>query len=60
MKETLLKYLSQASTYKGIFALLGAFGIVISPELSTQIIATCLGIIGIINVIIDERKAKDL
>ena len=59
MRETLLKYLSQSSTYKGIFALLGAFGIVISPELSTQIIAACLGVIGVINVIIDERKAKN-
>lgn len=58
MKETLLKYLSQASTYKGLFSILGACGIVISPELSTQIIATCLGIIGIINVVIDEKKQK--
>lgn len=55
--EIILKYLGQASTYKGFFALLAAFGIAISPELSNAIIACALGLIGLIDVIIDDKKA---
>ena len=58
MNETIMKYLQQPSTYKGIFAILGAFNIALSPELTAQITATCLAIIGLINVIVDEKKGK--
>ncbi len=53
--EVLLNYLSQASTYKGIFTILGAFGVVISDGLTQAIIACCVGIFGLIDVIIDEK-----
>ncbi len=53
--DILFKYLSQSSTYKGLFALLAAFGVIISPELSDAIIACALGIIGLVDVVIDEH-----
>lgn len=57
--ETILKYLNQASTYKGLFSVLAAFGVVLKPELADAIIACALGVIGLINVIVDEHKIKE-
>ena len=57
--EVILKYLSQSSTYKGLFGLLAAFGVVVKPELSDAIIACAIGVIGLIDVIIDETVEKD-
>ena len=54
--ETILKYLNQPSTYKGLFSVLAAFGVVLKPELSDAIIACALGIIGLINVIVELMK----
>ena len=54
--EVVLNYLNQSSTYKGLFALLAAFGVIISPELSDAIIACALGVIGLVDVIIDEHS----
>ena len=56
--ETVLKYLNQSSTYKGLFSVLAAFGVVLKPELADAIIACALGIIGLINVLVDEHKPK--
>lgn len=56
--ETILKYLNQSSTYKGLFSVLAAFGVVLKPELADAIIACALGIIGLINVIVDEHNVK--
>ncbi|MBS4760280.1 MAG: hypothetical protein KHX03_06245 [Clostridium sp.] len=56
--ETILKYLSQSSTYKGLFSVLAAFGVVMKPELADAIIACALGIIGLINVLIDEHSSS--
>ena len=57
--EVIFKYLSQPSTYKGLFGLLAAFGVVVKPELSDAIIACAIGVIGLIDVIIDETVEKD-
>lgn len=54
--EIILRYLGQASTYKGLFSVLAAFGVVIKPEMSNAIIACALGLIGLINVVMDEKK----
>lgn len=54
--ETILRYLGQSSTYKGLFSVLAAFGVALKPEMADAIIACALGIIGLINVIIDEKK----
>lgn len=51
-----LNYLTQASTYKGIFTILGTFGVVVSDGLTQAIIAVFVAIFGLIDVIIDERK----
>ncbi len=56
--ETVLKYLNQSSTYKGLFSVLAAFGVVLKPELADAIIACALGVIGLINVIVDEHEVK--
>lgn len=55
---TALNYLTQASTYKGIFTILGTFGVVVSEGLTQAIIAVFVAIFGLIDVIIDERKEK--
>ncbi len=54
--EVILNYLGQASTYKGLFALLAAFGVIVSPDMTNAIIAVCLAVIGLIDVIINEKK----
>lgn len=56
--EVILNYLGQASTYKGLFSLLAAFGVILKPELADAIIALALAIIGLINVIINEKETK--
>ena len=55
---TILKYLGQPSTYKGVFSVLAACGIALKPELADAIIACALGIIGLINVLVDEHSEK--
>ncbi len=57
--EIILNYLKQSSTYKGLFSVLAAFGVVLKPELSDAIIACALGVIGLIDVLINERKMKE-
>lgn len=56
--NTILTYLSQASTYKGFFAVFAAFGIVLKPELSDAIIACALGITGLINVLMNDAPKQ--
>ena len=56
--ETVLKYLGQPCTYKGLFSLLASFGVVLKPELADAIIACALGLIGIINVLVDESLSS--
>ena len=55
--DVILEYLKQNSTWKGIFALLTAFGVVIQPDLANAIIAVGLSIIGLIDVIRNSHKA---
>lgn len=56
--ETILNYLSQSSTYKGLFTLLAALGISFSGDLSNSIAGVCLAIVGLINVILNEHKSE--
>jgi len=57
--EMLLNYLTQPSTYKGIFTILGTCGVVLSDGLTQAIIAFCVATFGLIDVIIDERAKKE-
>jgi hypothetical protein len=51
--------LQEPSTIRGLLALLAGFGITIAPQYHDAIIATFLGLIGIINVYRSEvPKAK--
>ena len=54
--NVILNYLTQSSTYKGLFSVLAAFGVVLKPELADAIIACALGVIGLINVLVNEHK----
>lgn len=54
--DKILNYLKQPSTYKGILAILGVVGVTIKPDLWQEITATCVGIVGIIEVVRDEDK----
>jgi len=47
--------LSQNSTWRGLILLATAAGVHMEPELQNQIVATGLGLVGLINVI---RKGK--
>lgn len=58
MLNSIMNYLSQPSTYKGLFTLLAAFGVAVSTDLSSAITATALAIVGLINVCINEKKEK--
>lgn len=52
----ILEYLRQPSTWRGIITVVSGFGVVISPELTNEIVATGVGIIGLIEVIRNENK----
>lgn len=56
--ETILNYLGQNSTWRGLIGLATAAGLAISPELAAQIMAAGMGAIGVINVVRDEKKKK--
>lgn len=54
--DTLLNYLSQNSTWRGLILVAASFGIVFEPELQNHIIGAALGIIGIINILRNGSK----
>ena len=56
--DILLNYLTQTSTYKGVFTILGTFGVVLSDGLTQAIIAFCVAAFGLIDVIMYERAKK--
>jgi hypothetical protein len=57
LQNIVRNYLTQSSTYKGLFTILGTFGVVVSDGLTQAIIAVCVAVFGLIDVIIDERAA---
>lgn len=58
MIKTILDYLSQNSTWRGIIAIATAAGVSLKPELQTAIISAGLGLIGLINVLRNGTDAK--
>lgn len=54
--DTILKKLSEPSTYKGLTIIIGLVGYQINPELLNQIIVVCTGIFGLIEIIRTEKK----
>jgi hypothetical protein len=53
--EYALNQLSQNSTWRGLILVATALGVKLDPELQNQILATGLGLVGLINVL---RKGK--
>ena len=53
--QVLLNYLTQKSTWLGLFSVLAGFGVALKPEMSDAIISCVLGVFGLVNVIIDEK-----
>jgi hypothetical protein len=56
----ILARLGEASTYRGIFALLTALGISMNPEQASAITATGLALIGMVNVLKKDAVVKGL
>lgn len=56
MFKTILEYLNQQSTWKGLLGLVTAAGVILSPDQSAAIIATGMALVGLINVFRNESK----
>ena len=50
-KNYFIERLKEPSTYRGIFAFLGALGIFVSPEQAEYIIAICLAAMGTTGIV---------
>ncbi|MNZ54088.1 hypothetical protein D3C78_719800 [compost metagenome] len=57
MKDLILKYVRQPSTWRGIALVLAALGITIDPALLEQIGVGVVGLIGLAEMIKNERRA---
>ena len=56
--QWIIDRLNEASTWRGIVGLLTAAGVAVSPDMSAQIIATGLALMGVINVFRKEHPAQ--
>lgn len=56
MKEFILNRFSEASTWRGIVALLTAAGITLNPAQTEAIIAAGLALIGVIGAFFPDKK----
>lgn len=59
MKELILKLLDNLkypSTIKGIIGLAGAAGLYVSPEHAEVITAAVIGLVGLVQVFVDDTK----
>lgn len=56
--ETLINYLKQPTTGAGLTAIITAFGVNLSPELSAEIVQVGASIGGLLLVIFNENKDK--
>ena len=54
----LLDRFSEPSTWRGVILLLTGFGITLSPETSTHIVAAGVGIAGLVGVLTQDNKSK--
>jgi len=54
--DYLLDRLKEASTWRGIIAIITAFGVVFSPDQVEAIVATGLAVIGVIGAFFKDSK----
>lgn len=52
----LLDWLTYPSTVKGIIGVLGAAGVVVSPEHAEKIVAGVIGLVGVVQIFVDDTK----
>ena len=52
----IIERLKEASTWRGLIAVLTALGLVISPDLQAAIIATGLALIGLVGALTKDKK----
>ncbi len=57
MKQLILQYIRQPSTWRGFALVLAAAGIIIDPALLEQIGIGIVGVIGLVEVVKNERRA---
>lgn len=53
--ETVLEYFRHTSSWKGVFSVLTAVGVTLTPEFQEVILAAGLGIIGLIQFFVDDN-----
>lgn len=58
IKRFLLNRLGEVSTYKGIIALLGVFGVAIAPDQAEAIITVCIGVYGLLSTFLPNYFGK--
>ncbi len=51
--------LKEASTWRGLIAIVTSFGIAISPELTAAIVATGLALMGLIGAIFPDKEKSE-
>lgn len=54
--ESFMRWIKEPSTWRGITALAGLAGVVISPEIKEEIIAGCVALYGLIQIVRRETK----
>ena len=54
--QWILDQLKEASVWRGLVALLTSFGLVISPDQGEAIIASGLGVIGLLGAFFSDKK----
>ena len=58
MRRYLIDRLQEPSTWRGIILFITGFGVTLSPETATHIIAAGVGTAGLVGVLTEDNKPK--
>jgi len=58
MKQYIIDRLKEASTWRGIVALITAAGVALTPEQQAAIVSAGLAVIGLIGVLLGDQKKQ--
>ena len=56
--ETIMKYLKQPSTWRGLIAILAGFGVTMSPEQVEAIVVAAVAALGVVEAFRNEDATK--
>lgn len=56
MIQTIIAFMKQPSTIRGLVLLIGAFGIALTPDQAAAIVTLAVAGLGVVEVFRDERK----